>query len=224
MQNLSNGKILDLISYSEGIIFVEIIKSPTGENKLAYRSFNMKTGQFIPITMGVYLINKFGPSFEAISKKLTNFVLCDAFILSDRRCFVLSPEGEAIIFSTEGNIIYHNEFLYHDNFLRSGVNADKYIWCTVPKENSLVQYDAATLKVHLRIGSAEADTFSVPYAVSYIDDKLYVTNAGNGVINEIDPNTYAVATHKQFNEPVYKYFKIADKECVWLKSGIYYID
>lgn len=221
MQLLARENIVDLIPYADGVIIAQITKNSVGENKLTYRSYSVKTDEFFMITKGVYLINKFGQAYETISEKVNNFVACDAFLLEDRRCFVLTPDAKAMIFDHNGDIIFHREFMYHNNILRSGVCTGKYIWCTVPKENCLVQYDANSLKVHLRIGSVDAPTFSSPYSLYSDCERIYIANSGNGTVSEMELDTYAVKKIREFKEPVYKYLNIYGSEIVWLKSGIY---
>ena len=70
MELISNGRILDAVSFSNGILFVEMITLESGEARLAYRCFDLSKKNFTPVTMGVYLLNKFGPAYEKISDKV----------------------------------------------------------------------------------------------------------------------------------------------------------
>lgn len=223
MENISDGKILDAVSYSTGILFVEMITLESGEARLAYRSFDLQQNSFLPVTMGVYLLNKFGPAYDRISDQLNNSVLCDAAVLPDKRVIVLTPDGNCAVFSKDGELSWHGQFTYHDNYVRSPFTNDKYFWCTVPDENSIVQFDAASLKTHIRIGNADSGAFVSPVTLSIYDDTVYVCNSSIGKIKAVQLPDYNVSDYKNFDEPVYKYFQIGENEVVWLKSGLYII-
>lgn len=221
MKLLSDGKILDVISFSGGVLFVEMVTLESGEARLAYRCFDFSLGNFTPITMGVYLLNKFGPAYEPISDRLNNSVLCDATVLPDMRVIVLAPDGSCAIFSKDGDLSWSGQFSYHDNYVRSPFTNGEYFWCTVPDENSIVQYDATSLKTHIRIGNSDSSAFTSPVTLSIYDDVVYVCNSSIGKIKTVSLPSYAVGDYKSFEEPIYKYFQIAENEVVWLKSGLY---
>ena len=224
MKLISDGKILDAITYSSGILFVEMVNLESGEARLAYRCFDVVKKQFTPVTMGVYLLNKFGPAYEKIASQLNNNVLCDAAVLPDMRVIVLAPDGNCAVFAKDGSLSWTGQFSYHDNYVRSPVTNDNYFWCTVPDENSIVQYDATSLKTHIRIGNADSGAFVSPVTLSIYDDTVYVCNSSIGKIKTIQLPSYAVSEYKSFEEPIYKYFKVAGEEIVWLKSGLNLLD
>ena len=85
MEMISNGKILDVVAYSTGVLFVEMVTLESGEARLAYRCFDLQKNSFTAVTMGVYLLNKFGPAYEPISDRLNNSVLCDAAVFPENR-------------------------------------------------------------------------------------------------------------------------------------------
>ena len=221
MNLISDGRILDVVSFSSGVLFVEMVSLESGEARLAYRCFDFAKNSFLPVTMGVYLLNKFGPSYEPISDKLNNSVLCDAAVLPDKRVIVLTPDGNCAIFSKEGALSWSGQFSYHDNYVRSPFTNGNYFWCTVPDENAIVQYDASSLKTHIRIGNIDSGAFTSPVTLSVYDDVVYVCNSSIGKIKTVSLPMYEVGEYKSFDEPVYKYLKVGETEVVWLKSGLY---
>ena len=221
MELISDGRILDAVPFSQGVLFVEMVTLESGEARLAYRCFDLSKQNFTPVTMGVYLLNKFGPSYEPISDKLNNSVLCDAAVLPDKRVIVLAPDGSCAIFSKEGELNWSGQFSYHDNYVRSPFTNGDYFWCTVPDENSIVQYDATSLKTHIRIGNIDSGAFTSPVTLSIYDDVVYICNSSIGKIKTVTLPTYSVGEYKSFEEPIYKYFRIGESEIVWLKSGLY---
>lgn len=221
MKLISDGQILDLIPYSSGVLFVEMVTLDSGEARLAYRSFDFNQANFLPVTMGVYLLNKFGPAYEKISEQLNNCVLCDTAILPDKRVVVLTPDGNCALFAKDGQLSWNGQFTYHDNYIRSPFVNDNYFWCTVPDENSIVQYDAASLKTHIRIGNIDSGAFTSPVTLSIYDNTVYVCNSSIGKIKTVELPSYAVKDYKGFEEPVFKYLQVEGVEVVWLKSGLY---
>ena len=221
MFTISNGQLLDVIPYSTGVLFVERIEFESGEARLAYRSFDLRKNDYLPVTMGVYLFNKFGAAFNEISEKLNNCVLCDSTVLPDKRAIVLTPDSNCALFDKSGELVWKGQFTYHDSKVRSPWTYGDYFWCTVPEENSVVQFDASTLKVHIRIGNVDSSAFSAPATLSVYDDKVYVCNTGIGKIKTISLPNYSVSDYKSFDEPIYKYLRIDGYDVVWLKSGLY---
>jgi len=221
MNLISDGKILDTVPFSSGVLFVEMVSLESGEARLAYRCFDIVQNSFLPVTMGVYLLNKFGPAYEAISDQLNNCVLCDAAVLPDMRVIVLTPDGNCAIFTKEGELAWSGQFSYHDNYVRSPFTNGDYFWCTVPDENSIVQYDAGSLKTHIRIGNVDSSAFVSPVTLSVYDNLVYVCNSSIGKIKTVSLPMYEVGEYKSFEEPIYKYMKVANAEVVWLKSGLY---
>ena len=69
------------------------------------------------MTKNAYLLKKFGSSFKEISETIPNFVQCDAGILYDKRVLVIYPNGEAGIFSREGELSWSGYFNYHDEIV-----------------------------------------------------------------------------------------------------------
>lgn len=224
MKLISDGKILDVIPFSSGVLFVEMINLESGEARLAYRCFDFKQNSFLPVTMGVYLLNKFGPAYERISDQLNNCVLCDAAVLPDMRVIVMTPDSNCAVFSKEGELMWAGEFSYHDNYVRSPFTNDKYFWCTVPEENSIVQYDASSLKTHIRIGNIDSGAFTSPVTLSIYDDTVFVCNSSIGKIKTVELPSYSVSEYKSFEEPIYRYYKVGQDEIVWLKSGLYILE
>ena len=137
------------------------------------------------------------------------------------RVIVLTPDGNCAIFSKEGALDWTGQFSYHDNYVRSPFTNDKYFWCTVPDENAIVQYDAGSLKTHIRIGNIDSGAFVSPVTLSIYNDTVYVCNSSIGKIKTVELPSYAVADYKSFEEPIYRYFRVGETEVVWLKSGLY---
>ena len=73
----------------------------------------------------------------------------------------------------------------------------------------------------MRIGGDKSNTFDEPIAVAEYDGFLYISNPGANNIKRVSLEDYTVELYKQFDEAVYKYIKIEDKEFAVLDSGVY---
>lgn len=222
MKRISRNEIIDLIQYSNGFIFAEKLPIPGDfkRYKVSYSVYDFNFGQIQKITKGAYLLKKFGSSYKQISEQLNNFVVCDTITLYDRRTLILYPTGEAGIFARDGELLWSGEYVYHDNPVRSLSADGKYFWSVVPKENCILRYNSHNMKVSLRIGSKDADTFVNPQHISHNDGIFYVS-CTNGKVKSVDANNYAVKDYLKFDEPVHKFLKVGNNRVACLSSGMY---
>lgn len=134
---------------------------------------------------------------------------------------MLTPDSKMFYISKEGELIWNEELCYRDSTVK-GVTADGYcVWCAVPEKSSAVRFLPSVKKVYLRIGGTETSTFSDPVGVSKYANDLYVSYGESNKVRRIDFQTYSVKDYRVFDEPVYKYYRVHDKEFVLLESGLY---
>lgn len=224
MELISTKEIVDIIRYSSNaVIFVEKRPLPDpGQYKASYSVVNFETKALEVITKGAYLLKKFGPAYKTISDAIPNFVQCDAAVLYDRRVLTIYPNGEAGIFDRAGSLEWSGIFQYHEMPIRHLALEGKYFWSICPKENCVIRYACQNMKVDLRIGSKDADTFINPSHICYDSGDLYVCCAGNKV-RRIDGMNYTVADYKTFGEPIRRFYKFCNFAIAVLASGTYFI-
>ncbi len=189
MIRVSTKDIIDILPYGDGkAILVE--KKPlvnSAQFKAEYSVIDFENKSKNVLTKNAYLLKKFGSSFKEISETIPNFVQCDAGILYDKRVLVIYPNGEAGIFSREGELSWSGYFNYHDEIV-SGLALDgKYFWSICPSENSVIRYYSQTMQVDLRIGGKDASTFLNPTHISADSGDIFVCCGGNKV-RRIDGN------------------------------------
>ena len=126
-------------------------------------------------------------------------------------------------FDTDGTVAWSGELIYQDSPTKDIALDDTCFWSTVPEKNAIIRYSPVEKRVLLRIGGGSSTAFSEPVSITKIDNKLYICNKGNNKIRTIRLEDYAVKDYAVFNEPVYKFFKVGDKEYALLDSGIYCI-
>lgn len=222
MHRICNSEVIDLIQYSNGFIFAEKKPLPNDYKryKVSYSVYDFNSRQIQKITKGAYLLKKFGPAYKQISDQLNNYVVCSTITLYDRRTLILYPTGEAGIFAKDGELVWSGEYHYHDYPIRGLVADGKYFWSLVPHENCILRYNSHNMKVTLRIGSREADTFVAPEHISLSENTFYVC-CGNGKVKAVDANNYAVKDYLRFDEPVHMFLKIGSNRVACLNSGMY---
>ena len=176
MKQISTKEIVDLFAYNkDSAVLVEKRPLPgNAQYKVNYSVVNFATGEQEVITKSAYLLRKFGSAFQKISTAIPNFVQCDAAVLYDRRVLVIYPNGEAGIFDREGTLEWNGIFQYHDAPVKHLALEEKYFWSVCPGENAVIRYACQNMKVDLRIGGKDAQTFVNPQHICQYNGDLYV--------------------------------------------------
>ena len=225
MIRVSTKDIIDILPYGDGkAILVE--KKPlvnSAQFKAEYSVIDFENKSKNVLTKNAYLLKKFGSSFKEISETIPNFVQCDSGILYDKRVLVIYPNGEAGIFSREGELSWSGYFNYHDEIV-SGLALDgKYFWSICPSENSVIRYYSQTMQVDLRIGGKDASTFLNPTHISADSGDIFVCCGGNKV-RRIDGNDFTVSDYLNFDEQIKQYHRFDNHSIAVLSSGTYLLD
>ena len=225
MVRVSTKEIIDILPYGDGkAILVE--KKPlmnSTQFKAEYSVIDFENKSKDVLTKNAYLLKKFGSSFKEISETIPNFVQCDAGILYDRRVLVIYPNGEAGIFSREGELSWSGYFNYHDETV-SGLALDgKYFWSICSTENSVIRYYSQTMQVDLRIGGKDAPTFLNPTHISADGGDIFVCCGGTKV-RRIDGNDFTVSDYLNFDEQIKQYHRFGNHSIAVLSSGTYLLD
>lgn len=134
---------------------------------------------------------------------------------------VIYHTGESGIFNADGQLIWTGDLLYHGCPVKDIIVDGKYFWCAVPRDHSIIRYNSKNMTVDLRIGGGNSKCFDKPQSIFKIDDEVYVSNAGSKKIRIVNVKDYTVKDYLQFEETVWKYMRIGNKEIVMLDSGIY---
>ncbi len=221
MKRILNVNITDIVPFSKGLIFIRREKTADNLNKVSFFSYDASSGEITSVTKGVYLLNKFGMGYEAISAKLGDFITCDTAKLPNHHTVVIYPTGEMGHFDDKGKLLKTGDLYYNNAPARDAAFDGNSIWSVVPGRNAVIRYSIGAQKIIMRIGGDDNTAFNMPISVSYYDDGLYVCNKASCEIRHIDINTFNVTDYLEFSEPVNKYFRFKEKEIVVLDSGIY---
>lgn len=222
MLKISNKEIIDVVKYSDDkAIIVE--KKPLGDlnqYKANYFVLNFNNGSKEVITKNAYLLKKFGSSFEKISDTIANYVQCDASVLPNRNCIIVFPNGQAGLFNNEGNVKWNGELVYNESPV-SGIAIDgDYFWSCCTGQNCVIRYNADNIKVDIRIGGKDANTFIRPTFVSADDKYIYVC-CDNIKVRKIDKSNFTVSDINRSYVGLKKFYKYGRFSIVCTSDGAY---
>ncbi|MDR1630583.1 MAG: hypothetical protein LBS36_10295, partial [Oscillospiraceae bacterium] len=203
MTKVISIKLIDVISFSKGLVFVRKEALQNESFKVSFFNYDIDTQKIAPVTKSVYLLNKFGSSFSPIAQQLGDYVSCAAGKLPDGNAIVIYPTGEMGVFDPSGELFWTGDLFYRDAPARDVAIENKHIWCTVPDHNCIIRYSTVVNKIVMRIGGDDSGTFGNPVAISAFDNKLFICNQGSRLINTVDLENFSVKTYRRFDEPVH---------------------
>ena len=222
MELISKKEIIDVVKYSDtsAIIVEKLPLSAGNQYKVQYSVIDFESKSINVSTKSAYLLKKFGANFKKISEIIPNFVQCEAAVLYDRRVLAIYPNGETGIFDREGELDWSGEFSYHEKPVKCLALEGKYFWSVCPQENCVIRYSCQNMKVDLRIGSADAQTFINPSHICCDGSELYVC-CDNNKVRRIDGNNYTVSDYLNFTNSIKKFYKFGEYAIAVLADGTY---
>lgn len=225
---VSKEDIADFAPCEHGFVFSTKKLLQSGSTEISFYSYDIETQITTPVTKKVYSDLKFGEHGNDIANLLGNG---GEFLSNDYAKFhgsagdmilTLDRKGLCTIFSPTIKIMQKWQLIYKSSPACSPVAYNKILWCAVPDENILIKYSIRERKVLLQIGSKNRGTFDHPVGLTLIDGKLFISDRNSGKIRVLTiEDDYAIADYHRFEEPVYKFYRIDNKEFVLLESGIY---
>lgn len=221
MKKILNFNVIDMVPFSKGLVFVKRDAMKDGSNKVSFFSYDAFTGEITSVTKSVYLLNKFGMSYESVSARLGDFISCESAKLPNHHTIIVYPTGETGHFDEKGKLIKTGDLYYNNAPARDAAFDGSSIWCAVPQRNAVIRYSISLHKIIMRIGGDDNTAFNMPISVSFYNDEVFVCNRASCEIRRINVQTLDVSDYLEFGEPVNKYFRFRDKEIVVLDSGIY---
>lgn len=225
MQLLSKKEIIDVVKFSDtsAIIVEKIPLAVNTQYKVQYSFVDFENKSIDVSTKSAYLLKKFGPNFKRISEIIPNFVQCEASVLYDRRVLAIYPNGEAGIFDRDGELEWSGAFDYHEKPIKCLALEGKYFWSVCSGENCVIRYFCQNMKVDLRIGGIDAQTFINPSHISYNDGDLFVC-CDNNKVRRIDGSNYTVSDYLNFTDTIKKFYKFKDYSIAVMSNGTYLLN
>lgn len=221
MRQVLNTQPLDVIPYQQGFIYSNKEYLANGNIKVSFHFFDQEIHISEPIVKSTYLQAKFGNSYRLIVEQLGDFITCDTSFFHNGAVAVHYKTGKLSIFSAAGNLILNSDLTYQDAVVECPAVDEKNIWFVVPEGNAVINYSPGEQSVLLRIGGGKSKAFDYPISVTKVLGTLYICNRNAHKIRTIKLEDYSVKDYREFDEPVYQYFQVYDKEYVVLDSGVW---
>lgn len=182
------------------------------ENRYTKSSFLVKN----IISREEYLKAKFGDNYVKILPLLEDenetciklkdwYILCCGF-----RNFFFQW------FDSNGNLVKKREDIGSDSIYGFDVDDIGNIWYVMPTVNAVVQF---SLKENREL--YHSHEFNYPEDIKIYDNIAYISDMGSRRILTFDIKTYKLEEYMQFEEPVWEYLRVENREYVRLDSGLY---
>jgi hypothetical protein len=225
LELISKKEIIDVVKYSDtsAIIVEKIPLATNSQYKVQYSVVDFVNKDINVSTKSAYLLKKFGANFKRISEIIPNFVQCEASVLYDRRVLAIYPNGEAGIFDREGELDWSGSFNYHEKPIKCLALEGKYFWSVCTVENCVIRYACQNMKVDLRIGGIDAQTFISPSHICFDEGNLYVC-CDNNKVRKIDGTNYTVSDFLNFTNTIKKYYKFGEYAIAVMQDGTYVME
>lgn len=223
MKQLFEEQVFDILPVENGFVVAYKKDEIDGKYIVSYKSVSLSDGVVKQRTKTDYDFIKYGEHSSVINFKAGNFITNNCVKLDDGRVFAVSVEGEAIMVGTDGKVEWQGTMRYKHSGPSCIAGFGQTLWASFAEQNALIRFNLCTMREELRIGGSAGSAFSKPKGI-WIDEpsgRLVVCNAEGKNILLVNMKNYAVVEHASFDEPAYKYVKIANKELVILKSGLY---
>ena len=221
MQQIFGESALQIVGAPDGVIMVVADEINGDQATVSYRYYSFSSEKLSRTVKDVYLRAKFGEDFEEYVphfKDVFNYSVTD--LPDDKRLFVY-PTGSACIFDEFMNKTWSGTLKYKDFGPCDAVCIGRSVWISFPGGDTILRYNARTLREELRIGSKRDNAFSRPCGLYVENNRLVVCNSASKCIELVDTESYTVERYSNFDEPVYQYIKPNGHEVVRLKSGVY---
>ncbi|WP_448921013.1 hypothetical protein [Eubacterium sp.] len=222
MIKISNREIIDVLKFSDDkVILVE--KKPNLNSVgygVNYFILNFSTGEKEIITKDAYLLKKYGTNRKQIADKLGNFVTPSAVVMPDKSVLVIYPTGETGLFDSEGELVKDGILDYNGSPV-SGIAVDgECFWSVCQKENCVIRYFTDGVKVDIRVGTAEQNTFPNPHFVSSDDEYVYVC-CDHRRVRKIDKNDFTVSDVSKTYTDLMGYYRFGKYAIIIKHDGAY---
>ena len=222
MKRLYGENVIDFLPVKDGFVFA--IQQAAYDEKVVilYKLYSFNTGVVSPIKKSIYFTVKFGPNYVNFENMLMNYISCASLLLPDEKVLICNDDGTSDIFDKSGNILWSGQISHKNEGPSDIILYDDKFWCSFPKSGVISRYNAKTIKEELRFGGADS-IFTSPSGISIDNGILTICCSDTNKIYTLNIESFEVNEYAEFEEPVYKYFKINSNEIVLLNSGIYRI-
>ena len=223
MKKLFSDEIYDILDFEGGFIVVYRRNEVEDKIVVSYKSVLLNSGVVSQRTRTDYQFVKFGDLDPTGEFKSGEFITCSTAKLENGSLFVVTKNGDAKIFDSDGIVEWKGTIKYKECGPASIAHSGHTLWASFPKRNALIRFNLRTMREELRIGGSNDSSFNSPEGlwINEKDGQLIVCNAGSHNLLEVNMKTYTVRERAVFDEPVHRYLHLDNKELAVLDSGLY---
>ncbi len=222
MQQIFDESALQIVGTPDGVVIVVEDEKLDDERALvSYRYYSFSSSELMRTLKEIYLRGKFGESYAdylPFFKDIHNYSIAD---LPDNRRLFVYPTGDACIYDENMSKVWSGTLKYKDFGPCDAVCIDRSVWISFPDGDTILRYNARTMREELRIGSKKDNAFSRPCGLAAEGRQLIVCNSESKCIEVVNTDSYTVDSYYNFEEPVRQYIRIGSYEIVRLDSGVY---
>ena len=223
MKLIMKGEIYEIIADSSGLLFSYFDGYDLEGNLTAsFKMISRENTEPTVIHKDIYKLSKYGANYTKILKYCPNYILAKGVLLTDGKAFLVNPDGTAILFDGDGEVMWTGSLKYKNRVPNGITLTAEGLWGTFAEFDAVVRFNATSMREELRIGK-KGQVFSSPRGIFAEDNALYIASHDSNKVIKIDLPGYNATELYTFSEPVYSYVKVKEKEYVLLESGLYEI-
>ncbi|MBQ5590781.1 MAG: hypothetical protein IIU65_03790, partial [Clostridia bacterium] len=211
---------------NRGFVFAEIHKqNENGEEKnvIGFNQYSFDSASSTPITKSTYLNYLFLNHSDFLKEEIGDYINIITVFTPSFGTIMISPNGIAKMYDYNCRFKWRGNLKYKGFAPSDAVIYGDELWCAYPESNTLIRYNANSMRQEFKISSGIGEELVEPYGLFAIDDSLVITSQNSGVVRKMSLIDYKLETLFEFGEPIKKYIKIDSNEVVLTKSGIYTI-
>ena len=224
MKQLFGVGALSIAPCNRGFVFAETHKNlQNGEvkNLIAFNQHNFDSGDTTAITKTAYLNNIFKNHSDFLKEEISDYISIITAFTPNLGTIILKPSGIATVFDYNCNYKFKSNLKYKGYAPSDAVVHGESLWCAYPDSNTIIKYNANSLRQEFKISSGVEEELTEPYSLFALDDGIVVTSQSCGNVKKVMYDDYKIETLYEFDEPVKKYIKVDSNEVILTKSGIY---
>lgn len=215
---------MNIAPSNRGFVFAETHKNlQNGEvkNLIAFNEHSFDTNKTTAITKTAYLNNIFANHSDFLREQIGDYINITTAFTPNLGCIILNPNGIATVFDYNCNFKFKSNLKYKGYAPSDAVVKGESLWCAYPDSNTIIKYNANSLRQEFKISSGVEEELTEPFSLFPLEDGIVVTSQSTGLVQKVLYDEYKIETMFEAKEPVQKYIKVDSNEVILTKSGIY---
>ena len=217
MKQIFGPGVLSIVPCNRGFVFAEVHKTDDENNEknvIAFNQHNFDTGITNPITKNAYLNNIYLNHSDFLKEEISDYINTITIFTPNFGMILLKVNGTATAYDYNCKFKWKGSLKYNGYAPADAVIDGDSLWCSYPDSNTLIRYNANSMRQEFKISSGVGDELIEPYGLFALDDGIIVTSQNTGVIRKMSFDDYKLETIYNFEEPVKKYIKVDSNEII----------